>query len=519
MKKNRLFAIYEKSLRYVCEGGLIRKGDLVTAGISGGADSMVMLDLLCRMQEQIGFTLAAVHVHHGIRGSEADRDAAYVKEQCSLRDVPCETIRCDVPELAKEWHMGEEETGRIMRRRILAAQARSIAAGSPEPADRGGAFTRLRIALAHNRDDQAETLLHHLCRGSSLRGMTGIRPVSPLSQEGPDRDLCLIRPVMCLSREEIEEYAALAGMDYMTDSTNLTDLYTRNRIRRLLPVLAEQVHPCAPSHIAAAAANFALAEDYLAAEGEKALVRSLISPPDTDPQTGAPLRFRIAEHLAEEPGILQLYALRLALERVSRTGKDLGTVHLEQLRDLLTGAAGRHLQLPCKVHAYRTAEGVEICSSMYPGDGTDSFAPTQKQMPQTAEWKYLQIPGVTDTVFGTFICRIFPYNGQIIPEKTYTKWLDYDKIHGKLQVRTRCAGDWFALPHGGGRKSLRRFMIDQKIPAADRDRIGLVACGNEVHWIISGRLGAGAMISSDTGRVLEIRLEPAAAGTDTRGNE
>ncbi len=179
--------MYQKVKAYIKEHGMIEAGDVVFAGVSGGGDSMAMLALLKRYQTEMPFSLCAVHIHHGIRGEEADRDELLVKETCEKWEIPFLAYHYPVPELAKKWKMGLEEAGRKVRQdgfsraesdyfiKIEVADHRNERNGAA--ARRGKA--RIRIALAHNENDVAETLLHNLCRGTGLKGLAAILPGGP----------------------------------------------------------------------------------------------------------------------------------------------------------------------------------------------------------------------------------------------------------------------------------------------------------------------------------------------------
>ena len=237
---------YRKVKAYIEEFEMIREGDQVIAGVSGGGDSMAMLSCLRQYREEMDFSLKVVHVHHGIRGEEADRDAALVKQVCSDWQIPCQILRYDVPDLAKGWKVGTEEAGRRVRQEAFTLASK-------------GCTARVRIALAHNQDDLAETVVHNLCRGTGIRGLSAMRPVSDP----------IIRPVLCLKKQQILEYLKGAGILYGQDSTNLSEEYTRNRIRhRILPLLQEQINPKASAHMAETAQILAAAGDYLFAQGE-----------------------------------------------------------------------------------------------------------------------------------------------------------------------------------------------------------------------------------------------------------
>ena len=172
-------------LAYIKQNRIIGKNDVVLAGVSGGSDSMAMLRILKELQGKLDFTLRAVHIHHGIRGKEADRDQSFVENICRKWQIPFNVYCYDVPGLSREWKLGEEETGRIVRKEAFQREAAVC----------GRKDSEIKIALAHNQEDLAETMLHNLCRGTGLRGLCTMRPV----------DGEIIRTILCSSRDKIAE--------------------------------------------------------------------------------------------------------------------------------------------------------------------------------------------------------------------------------------------------------------------------------------------------------------------------
>lgn len=248
----------ERVKKYIRENHMLKAGDMVAAGVSGGADSIAMLHILKCIQHDMGFELEAVHIHHGIRGEEADRDESMVRKICEEWEIPFEVYHYPVPELAKEWKLGEEETGRIVRKQAFFRERERM--GFPEQKTEDQ--PQFLVALAHNRNDLAETMLHHLARGTGLRGLAGIRPCG----DG------IIRPVLCLERREIVNYLKEKGISYITDSTNLSDEYTRNRIRHhVLPAMEKEINPRAVEHMAETARMLAAADHYLLEKGSRLL--------------------------------------------------------------------------------------------------------------------------------------------------------------------------------------------------------------------------------------------------------
>ena len=210
---------------YMREHEMTAPGDAVIVALSGGADSVCLLTVLKQLATP-EFLLRAVHVHHGIRGAEADRDKAFAQKLCESLSVPLCVAYCHVPAYAAEHGLSEEEAGRILRYQVLEKEAGKWEQELP-------AGSRVKIALAHHRDDNAETILHHLLRGSGLTGLAGIRPVQGRR----------IRPLLCVGREEIRAYLEAGHISWCEDSTNQSPDYTRNRIRsQVLPLLKTAVN-------------------------------------------------------------------------------------------------------------------------------------------------------------------------------------------------------------------------------------------------------------------------------------
>lgn len=459
--------MYKKVRDYIKENEMLLPGDTVLAGVSGGGDSMAMLHMLWEFSAELGFSLEAVHVHHGIRGEEADRDLALVEKFCKEFQIPCRVYRFDVPRLAKEWKLGLEEAGRIVRRQAFETEEERVRRNSG----------RVRIALAHHKNDLAETLLHNLARGSGIRGLAGIRAVNGT----------MIRPVLCLERKEIDHYLKEKKIPYVTDSSNQEDDYTRNRIRHhILPLMEEEINTGAIAHMAGTAGMLVQADEFLTGCGAAVLEQFL-------QEDGS---FLLTEHFFKTAPIVQSYAVMEALGCLAGKRKDVSSVHVQQVLELFKKQTGRRISLPYEICARRTYEGILLFKQEY--------QPKKKET--DGEWE-LPLPGLKKCPLGTFQTEIFSYFGQKISEKKYTKWMDYDKIKKNLFVRTRRAGDYLIINDEGSHKRIRRCMIDDKIPAELRDKVPLVTCGEEVLWMVGGRMNEKYKITPNTKRVLEVRYQ------------
>lgn len=433
---------------------LVKKGDHIIAGISGGADSVCLLAVLCALRDAWSLTVTAVHVNHSIRGESAGRDAAFVERLCRDWGVSCRVETADVPNLAKQEGLTLEEAGRLARY---------------------GAFERIRrecradkIAVAHHMDDNAETILFQLIRGSGLRGMGGIE-----EKRGD-----IIRPLLFLTRKQIEAWLSQNKISYVTDETNVSQEYTRNKIRlTLLPYLEAQISERAGEHIVTCGRLCLEADDYLAQEAAKWL--------DTHGRTeeGGAAMIPAQAFGALHPA-LKKYVIREGIRRAAGSRKDIAHTHIGEILRLFELPVGKRICLPGGVWARKTYDGVRIGEN-----GRDKDAPEAK--------------------FGA--CRMiltdFPYKkNEKIPENTYTKWFDYDTIKHTVSFRTRMSGDRISVAEGRSKK-LKDFMIDAKIPREWRDEIPLVADGSQILWVVGYRMGEAHKVTKHTKRILQITVE------------
>ena len=451
---------------FIREHHMLEPGSRVVAGVSGGADSLCLLDVLCDMRRDWQLEVSAVHVHHGLRGESADRDEAYVRHFCEERQVFCRVYHERVDRLAREQGKSVEEAGRDIRYFRLEQWRRQW----------GGDC----IAVAHHRDDQAETVLFQLVRGSGLKGAGGIRPVNGR----------VIRPLLCVGRREIERYLAKREISWCEDETNAETDYTRNCIRQqILPLLEGRVNSRAAAHLAAAALEFREAEAY-AADAERRLYPAYV-----ESSCG---RRTVSEQLLNEAPFMGRRILYRALQETGGSARDLSADHIKILADLLSGSCGRRADLPYGVKAWKEAGRLVLVSRdrekiMQSGDNAGKCIP-------------LTVPGTFFVDGKRFTFRILQGNPVNFPRKKYTKWLDCDRISGSLVLRRRRPGDRIAIDAAGHHKKLKDFLIDCKIPRHQRDMLWLVADDREVLWIIGERMSAACQITGSTRRVLEIEI-------------
>ena len=455
---------------YMREHEMTAPGDAVIVALSGGADSVCLLTVLKQLATP-EFLLRAVHVHHGIRGAEADRDEAFAQKLCESLSVPLCVAYCHVPAYAAEHGLSEEEAGRILRYQVLEKEAGKWEQELP-------AGSRVKIALAHHRDDNAETILHHLLRGSGLTGLAGIRPVQGRR----------IRPLLCVGREEIRAYLEAGHISWCEDSTNQSLDYTRNRIRsQVLPLLKTAVNEQAEEHILQAGQIIGQADAYLRQQAEEIWQEAVCG--REEDLAAIPLTA-----FARQPEILKTYLIRHMLDQLHPGWKDIGSRHFTAIAELAGKPVGSRLDLPGGLMARTGYETLEIVrkAEREVSVKTESGADGEIHGRQT-------VPELHMTVFSR-------QKDQEIPKNQYTKWFDYDKIKGTLSVRTRRTGDYLILPSGGS-KTIARYMIDEKIPKEKREQILLLAEGSHVLWVVGFRISEYYKIEEHTENILQVTCD------------
>lgn len=443
--------MYQRVRTYVKEQGMLKKQDKVIVGVSGGADSICLLFVLLELKKEWDISIIAVHVHHGIRGASADRDEEYVREICLKHNVELCVFHENVKEYAAQNGYTEEEAGRILRRNIFSKVLEE------KKAD--------KIALAHHENDNVETFLWNLCRGTGLRGLGGIRPVAGE----------YIRPLLCVNRNEIEQYLKKQGISYCIDETNLTDDYTRNRIRNhVIPYLEEEINKRSVSHVAEAMGNIRRLCEYVEEEVGK-YVKSSVVYEDGRWMLARSKYFEIPEALRGD-------VIHEFLAKASGEKKDIEAVHIHMVKELLEKQTGKKADLPYGLVAVRTYEGIELREKEL-----------KMQTVQPAEAKI----------------RVFDRTQEMItfPEKSYTKWFDYDIIKCTVKIRHREAGDYIVIDKQGKTQKLKKYFINEKIPQEIRDDIWLVADGNQIMWIVGYRQNQSYQISENTTKIMEISFE------------
>jgi tRNA(Ile)-lysidine synthase len=464
----------EKVYKFIESNHMIEQGDTVILGLSGGADSVYLFHVLLELRNSGKIQLVCVHVNHGLRGESADRDESFVISLCEKFHVKYEIYHENVEFISQNRKQSLEEAGRYVR--LEDFQKTMIAEHGT------------KLALAHHQNDSAETLLMNLARGTGLKGLCGIEPVRGN----------VIRPLLSLTRQEIESELAERGIAYCQDETNAGVDYTRNRIRHLvLPVLEEQVNAKAVVHMNETMRQMQRLWEYMQEQrihAEKKCMKI--------DEMGRIVFLQ--EMFWLEPRLIQEMLVKHALEIISENRQNLLFTHVMAVLDLFQKQCGKTCDLPYGILATRIYEGVRL----------------QKKSQETKKQEEgvhsmcisLQIPGETYLPSHklTICSRILEigrdFSVNQIPQKPYTKWFDYDIIKGGLIVRGRQQGDWIVIDRTGKRQKIKSYFINAKIAASERDQKLLIARENEVLWVVGHRMSSAYQVTDQTRRVLEIKI-------------
>ena len=453
----------------------IKEGGTVILGVSGGADSVCLLYLMNEYAQREGFKCIAVHFNHMIRGERADLDEAYVKALCAQMNVRCMVAKANIPELSERAGISEEETGRILRYKAFAKAAKTM----------NGI-----IAVAHHRDDNAETILMNLSRGSNMKGLTGMKPVAEL--EG----CIVVRPLLSCSHEEIIEFLKEEGIDFMEDETNQDYAYARNRIRGVVLPELKKVNSKATEHIVRAAEEFEKIEAYLTLKTEEAFAEVV-----SEEEGNVLIR---VEKLMKLEEVIQNRVLYSAIGKATGELKDISQVHVEELADLCTKQSGRKIDLPYDCVAVKQYDYVII----QPEEEEDEEGDTFVELDISEENLYEKINETVledGTTITMLLINVDDENRNVLMEKNeYTKAFDYDKIKRTVILGKKTSGDVIFLKEGS--KSLKKFFIDEKIPAEDRKDILVLKDEKSVLWVVGYRIGENFKITENTRRALLVKI-------------
>jgi tRNA(Ile)-lysidine synthase len=438
--------------------GMLKPGSFVLCAVSGGADSMCLLDILRELSAKRGFRLAVLHFNHKLRGKNADADEDFVRNYCERENIEAVFGTNDVAGYAKAEGIGTEEAARALRYRFFEETARRLGADN--------------VATAHNADDNAETVLMNLSRGSGLKGLCGIPPVRGI----------YIRPLLALSRAEIEDYLRARGLPHIVDETNFDPAFTRNRLRmNVIPEL-KRIYPAFLRSVTHNSEMLRQDEEYLCKEAEQALLESAA---DSGCALSVPELIRLNESVSSR--VIRKMAEEFGLSLTSR-----------QTAAVLALARSKYpsgrLSLPNGIFAVREYSSIRFIKR------EDKAGTFQAVRLRDGEWIKIRELGLE-----------FLMGYTIWPEKINTSFNTFffkkDKICGNIVVRPRLTGDTFKIDGRSGTKTVKKLFIELKIPVGKRSLTPLI-CDDAKVLAIPG-VGTGSGLKPEDGdRTVFVALKP-----------
>ena len=460
----------EKVRRTIEKHHMLEKGDRVVVGLSGGADSSALLEALYLLKEQYSLSLFAAHINHGIRGEEADNDEAFAESLAKQRDIPFLCLKADAPAYAKEHRIGLEEAGRRIRYDYF------------ESCAKGG-----KIATAHTLSDNAETVLLHLSRGAGTKGLCGIPPVRGN----------IIRPLIECSRDEVEAFCKKRGLDFVTDSTNLCDDYSRNFIRNNIMPLFKKLNPGFERAVSRSAAIAAGEQGFIERAAQKALSDCAEKPFPQDAQNTTD-SLDTARLLSLDEG-LRMRVLKLFLEGlfkkstvdyslVSRLNDSLDTGKAVNLRDGKKAVFkdGR-LTVACQKDPLPQPFYKKIDLSK--GDAVIFAKGKKVEIRRGEKFEKAEINGCQK------INSLLSYNV-----------LDRDKISNTVILRTRLSGDKITLKKRGCTKTLKKLWNEKKFTEKQRQSFLILESDSALVLSEPDGVNAGYEADKNTKNILSVKI-------------
>lgn len=448
---------------------LLEEGDKVVVALSGGPDSCALLVSLIGFVNAWRLKLVVAHFNHGLRQSQSDEDEVFCRSLAQKFNLPFVTEQ--MPQAAIPKGLSPEEYFRKERYLFLDKIAANHGAK--------------KIALGHHLKDQAETVLLNILRGSGLDGLKGFLPM---------RESKYIRPLMEITRQEINNFLKKTGVEYREDNSNKSTVYLRNHIRReLIPYLKEKYNPRIEQNLARMAEIIRRDDEFINEFISKIMQSPYIQKKNNEVSFSA-------EYFKTLHVSLGYRLLKALLENLASDGKGFSSYHLQSIFDLTYGNKSQgKIALPYGLHGKKEYDRIVI-----------KFGPIEK----TKDYEYpMIIPGNIDIQERHIIlCMRRATVNEIDFTCVHRAYFDEDKIKTPLVVRNRRKGDWFEPLGTRGSQKIKKLFIDRKIPGGQRDSLALIADQESVIWIENMHQSDRVKVTPETKNVLVLDIQPLAGG-------
>ena len=460
----------KKVINFMEENSMISRGDKGLVALSGGPDSVCLLHILSELRENLNIEVYAAHVNHCLRGKSALEDEAYVEELCKRLNIKCFVKRVDINKISKEKNISTEMAGREERYKFF-----------KELKDE---FALNKIAIAHNANDQAETLIMRALRGTGIEGLVGIKPV---------RDNIFIRPILILNREEIEKYCEINNLNPRIDETNLEDIYSRNKIRlKAIPFIEKNFNPDIINTLNRLAYSCSKDVEFIQEEVEKRFSNLCLKDGDD---------ILIKEEAFKEKEALLTRIIKKALVCVSSKHNNFELKHIKDIIALKDRETGKKINITNGIIASNEYGKIRINLDNKKTLKENKVLRLKDLKKELEENKRVIIK---DSLLGSYeILLEYFKKGEKFSKDRFIKSFDYDKI-SNIDLRFRQEGDKI-IPLGmKNSKKLKDIFINNKIPKEKRDFIPLVLFNEEIAWIVGLNVSDTFKITNKTKRVIKI---------------
>lgn len=447
---------------------LIEKNDKILIALSGGPDSICLLDIMIKLKDEYNLTLYAAHLNHRIRGIDAQEDSLFCQKICKKNNVTFFVKNIDIPELAVQQSRGVEEVARDVRYDMFFDIKNKLGIN--------------KIAVAHNLDDQAETMLMKMFRGSGIQGLRGI---DYKRKDG------IIRPLLDIYKSQINEYCDVNNLNPRIDKTNFESDYSRNKVRLDLIPYIENNYCENIKQILSRTANV-IRDDYNYIEKVSKEHYELLVKNKSDDEIILDLPL-----LKNTDTAIQKRVIRLAILDIIGNLNNIENVHTVDSLSLLEKSDGKIINLPKNLKVYIKNE--------------DYVITTKNQENEEITYQYnIEINGktVVNEIGLTVTTSVLPAKDSLaLPVSKYIKVFDYDKIVGSLYVRSRKIGDKLSPIGLTGTKKIKDILINKKIPADTKYMFPIISDDEQILWLLGYRISENYKIDDNTQRVIRIQLE------------
>lgn len=459
----------DKVIKTIDENNMFVYGDRVIVGVSGGPDSMCLLHMLNSIKERYGLSLAVAHINHCLRGEEADEDEEFVMNYCKTVEIDFYSTRVDVEGYAKKNSLSCEAAGREVRYNFFRELMKKLNAQ--------------KIALAHNANDTAETILMRIIRGTGIEGLTGIKPV---------RDEIFVRPLINLSREEIERYCRDNNISVRIDRTNMENIYARNKIRlELIPYIDKNFKSDIVKGLNRLADTLKKDNDFL----ENTANEKFKMYCDVNDK-----RIIISKEAFKEHEAILTRIIRRCLSEITGSLYNFEKIHIYDIINNQQHDTGKVITLPKSVIATNIYGDIEIAVGNLHNPKDEPY--------KKEEYSLHMGCNEIESLYKKVYISLHSYEKNVnFNECCLIKYFDADKIKGDIKLRYRKEGDRFTSLGMNGSKKLKDIFIDMKVPKSSRDNIPLICFGDDIAWIVGYRISEKYKIDRNTKYILEVKIE------------